>query len=308
MILAAGRGDRLRPITDTVPKSLMPVGNAPVLAHHLDALARIGLRRVIVNVSHLAEPIARFLGDGSRWGLELVMSYESVPAGTGGALARVRDTLSREEEFLVINADIVHGYDLEAVVAHRRAHGADACVVIRRVPASFPNALGVKGDAVVYVPGCADPQGEAVDFAGIHVLTPAILDGLPRTGSIFHDGYVPLLSAGHRVVAFDDPAAPWADIGTVERLLEANIEWVRSQRADRVVASARPPVFIGEEVVLAEGCVVGPEVVIGARASIGAGATVSHTLILPGGDVPAGSTIDRAIVYTNGVAFVDEQS
>jgi len=311
MILAAGLGTRLRPITDHVPKPLSPVGNVPVLGRHLDALAAIGVQRVVVNASHLAAQIERFIGDGSAWGLEVIVSPEREPAGTGGGIARARPWLQDQEEFLVVNADIVHGYDLRAIAARRRASGAAAVAVIRRTGARFPSALGVD-DArrVVYVPGLEAPAGEPVDFAGIHVLTPVIFAHLQPTGSIFVDGYAPLMRSGGLVVAYEDPDADWFDVGSPAGLLEANVAAARAHPRlppeAATHADVTPPVLIAEDAILAPGCAIGPDVVVGSGARIGAGARIIRTVVWPATEVPAATTLDGAIAYPGGVLVADE--
>ncbi len=328
MILAAGLGTRLRPITDQVPKPLCPVGNVPVLGRHLDALAAVGVQRVVVNASHLAAQIERFVGSGSDWGLEVIVSPEREPAGTGGGIARARPWLQDEEEFLVVNADVVHGYDLRAIAARRRASGADAVAVIRRTGARFPSALGVDDTGrVVYVPGLGAPAGEPVDFAGIHVLTPVIFEHLQPTGSIFVDGYAPLSRSGGLIVAYEDRDAPWFDVGSPAGLLRANIAAARADqrpppraniaaaRADHrpppratrnAHADITPPVLIAGDAILAPDCAIGPDVVIGSAARIGAGARLVRSVIWPATEVPAAATLDGAIAYPGGVLVADE--
>lgn len=311
MILAAGLGTRLRPITDQVPKPLAPVGNVPVLGRHLSALAAIGVRRVVVNASHLAAQIERFVGDGSAWGLEVIVSPEREPAGTGGGIARARAWLQDEEEFLVVNADVVHGYDLRSVAARRGASGADAVAVIRRTGARFPAAVGVDGTGrVVYVPGLETPAGEPVDFAGIHVLTPAIFEYLQPTGSIFVDGYAPLMRSGGLVVAYEEPDASWCDVGSPAGLLKANVAAARAhpRLPPEAVANAAvtPPVLIAEDAILAPGCAVGPDAVVGSRARIGAGARIVRTVVWPATEIPQATTLDGAIAYPGGVLLADE--
>ncbi len=313
MILAAGLGTRLRPITDLVPKPLCPVGNVPVLGRHIAALAAIGVQRVVVNASHLAAQIEAFVGDGSEWGLEVIVSPEREPAGTGGGIARARPYLHDEAEFIVVNADVVHGYDLRAIATRRRGSGAEAVAVIRRTGVHFPSALGVDGTGrVVYVPGLETAAGDAVDFAGIHVLTPAIFEHLRPTGSIFRDGYAPLIRSGGLVVAYEDPDAAWFDVGSPAGLLEANIAAARADDRPPPAATGdppgdiTPPVLIAEDAILAPGCAIGPDVVVGSRARIGAGARLSRSVIWPAAEVPAAARLDGAIAYPGGILVADE--
>ena len=110
MILAAGRGERLRPLTDTVPKAMVQAGGKPLIAWHLERLAAAGYQDVVVNVSHLAERITEGLGDGARYGLRIRYSREREPLETAGGIAYARALLG-DGPFLLVNADVYCGID-----------------------------------------------------------------------------------------------------------------------------------------------------------------------------------------------------
>lgn len=115
MILAAGRGERLRPITDTTPKPLLKIGNTTLIEHHLSKLKENGIEHIIINVAYLAEKIVEYLGDGSRYGLKISYSWERNGAlGTGGGIIQAKQ-LFNEETFLIINGDIYTDYDFSKV-------------------------------------------------------------------------------------------------------------------------------------------------------------------------------------------------
>ena len=125
MILAAGKGERLRPLTDTVPKAMVPAGGKPLIAWHLERLARAGYREAVINVSHLAEQIVEGLGGGERYGLRIAYSREREPLETAGGIAHARALLG-EAPFLLVNADIYCEFDFAALrrvsLAARLAH------------------------------------------------------------------------------------------------------------------------------------------------------------------------------------------
>mgnify|MGYP000875918089 CR=1 FL=1 len=129
MILAAGRGERMRPLTDTLPKPLVPVRGAPLIEHHIRKLAAIGVQRVVINVSYLAELLQATLGDGSRFGCELVYSVEREPLESGGGVATA-SAYFRSQSILIVSADIYSDFDYARLLApamaiekgDRRAH------------------------------------------------------------------------------------------------------------------------------------------------------------------------------------------
>ena len=131
LLLAAGYGTRLRPLTTHLPKALVPVADRPLLDYHFEALAQAGVRNVILNASHLPNHLAEDVRGPAGSNLEVVLSVESKPLGTGGGLTRVRGQLEHESAFLVINADTFHSVDLRRVVRHHVSSGADATLVLK---------------------------------------------------------------------------------------------------------------------------------------------------------------------------------
>ena len=115
MLLAAGRGERLRPLTDRTPKALVPVGGKPLIAWHLERLAASGCREVAINVSHLAQQIVDFVGDGKRFGVRVAYSREAEPLETAGGIAQALPLLG-EPPFLLVNADIYCEVDFRALL------------------------------------------------------------------------------------------------------------------------------------------------------------------------------------------------
>src|SRR5690606_7342493 len=123
MLLAAGRGERLRPLTDRVPKALVEVGGKPLIAWHLERLAASGLREAVINVAHLGEQIVEAIGDGSRFGLRIAYSREPEPLETAGGIAFARPLLSGQP-FLLVNADVYCEYDFRRLLGRSLASPA----------------------------------------------------------------------------------------------------------------------------------------------------------------------------------------
>ena len=210
MILAAGRGARLRPLTDKVPKPLIEAGGKPLIAWHLERLAAAGCREVIVNVSHLGERIVERLGDGSTWGLRVAISREAQPLETAGGMALARALLG-PEPFLVVNGDVYCEVDFSRLLrfslGERLAH-----LVLVRNPAHHP-----AGDFTLDAGKVGNAPSPRYTYAGVAVIAPQLFAGV-ASGSKAQ--LAPLLrAAAERLqVGGELFEGTWLDVGTIERL------------------------------------------------------------------------------------------
>jgi len=215
MLLAAGRGERLRPITDTIPKPLVPVGGRPLIAWHLTALARAGVREVVINLSWLAQRLRDALGDGSAYGVAITWSDEGpVPLETGGGIFRALPLLG-PSPFLVVNADIWTDIDFAtlALEADALAH----LVLVPNPPHNPRGDFGLERDLVV------GRGTQSFTYSGVGLYRPQFFAGC--TGERFP--LLPLLNRGiaARRVRGELHRGAWSDVGTAERLaqLEARL-------------------------------------------------------------------------------------
>jgi MurNAc alpha-1-phosphate uridylyltransferase len=210
MLLAAGRGERLRPLTDRLPKPLVPVGGKPLIAWHLDRLADAGCREVVVNVSHLGERIVERLGDGAEWGVRIAFSREPQPLETAGGMALARGLLG-PDPFLLVNGDVYCEVDfarlLRCSLGERLAH-----LVLVRNPAHHP-----AGDFTLDAGKVGNAPSPRYTYAGIAVIAPRLFAGV-AAGSKAQ--LAPLLrAAAERLqVGGELFEGTWLDVGTVERL------------------------------------------------------------------------------------------
>lgn len=221
MILAAGLGTRLRPLTDVTPKPLLPVAGTPMIVWNLLLLKRHGIRDVVINLHHLGEMIQQALGDGAAFGMHLIYSYEQVILGTGGGIKQAEPHF-KGEPVLVLNGDTLFELDLGAVMAFHREQQAAATLVLRQDPdAARWGLVEVTTQAeVVRITGrglSGPTETSARMFAGIHILHPRLLRYLPvgKESSII-DAYVKGIQDGERIVGFDFDGF-WSDVGTPER-------------------------------------------------------------------------------------------
>jgi N-acetyl-alpha-D-muramate 1-phosphate uridylyltransferase len=221
LIFAAGRGERMRPLTDTTPKPLLDVGGKRLIEWQVEALARAGVRDIVVNVAHLASQFEPALGDGSRYGVRLVYSREGdEPLETGGGLLHALPLLG-DAPFLAVNGDVFVEYDYGALV--RRALRGDAHLVLIDNP---PHHL--RGDFVLDGDVVRDGEGERLTFSGIGLYRGAILrDWREVTGATPgakmeppRFALAPVLRAAMRrgSVTGEHFRGRWVDVGTVERL------------------------------------------------------------------------------------------
>lgn len=212
MILAAGRGERLRPLTDSIPKAMVSAGGKPLIAWHLERLAAAGFREAVINVSHLAERIVEALGGGERFGLRLTYSRERQPLETAGGIAHARALLG-EAPFLLVNADIYCEFDFAAL---RRIPLAARLAHLVLVP-NPPHRSG--GDFTLDDGMIGEGPGPRYTYAGIAVMSPAMVAGV---GVEQKAPLAPLLyaAAARRQLSGELYRGVWQDVGTRERLAE----------------------------------------------------------------------------------------
>ncbi|MGH8705289.1 MAG: N-acetylmuramate alpha-1-phosphate uridylyltransferase MurU [Burkholderiales bacterium] len=210
MILAAGRGERLRPLTDAVPKPLLEAAGKPLLAWHLERLARAGFRSAVINVSHLAESIVARFGDGEGYGLEIAWSREAQPLETAGGIAQARALLG-PAPFLLVNADIHCDYDFARLRRHELGNRLAHLVLVPNPPHRAGGDFSLEAGAI------GNDGAPRYTYAGIAVLAPALLAAI---GAGEKASYVPLLRAAapKGQVSGELFEGHWCDAGTPERL------------------------------------------------------------------------------------------
>jgi NDP-sugar pyrophosphorylase family protein len=218
VILAGGKGTRLRPYATSFPKPLMPIGDMPILEIVLRQLKWFGFRKITLSVNHLAELIRTFCGDGTKWGLELSYCMEDQPLGTAGSLGLVENLT---DPFLVMNGDLLTTLDYGALV-HSHAHSG-ACATIGVFPREVKIDFGVleldeQGRLVAYK---EKPRFEYLVSMGVNVFSLAALDFIPRGQRLDIPTLMMTLKAAGRVVSTFRSACEWLDIGRPDDYEEA---------------------------------------------------------------------------------------
>lgn len=225
MILAAGLGTRLRPLTNTIPKPLLPVGGAPLIVWNLLLLKRHGFRQVVINLHHLGPMIEQALGTGSKFGVRIIYSHEPVILGTGGGIKQAEPHFSGEP-VLILNGDTLVELDLEALCDFYRTRNAAATLVLREDPDAARWGLVEVGDKgqILRITGKGLVGSVPVIprmFAGVHILHPRLLWEVQKgVASSIIDLYVKAIERGEPVLGYDLQGY-WSDVGTAERYAQA---------------------------------------------------------------------------------------
>ena len=216
MLLAAGRGERLRPLTERIPKALVPVGGKPLLGWHLERLAAAGCREAVINVSHLAQQIVDYVGDGARFGLKVAYSREPQPLETAGGIAQARPLLGTAP-FLLVNADIYCEVAFRALLAHDLG-GMLAHLLLVPNPAHRP-----KGDFSLGAGRIGDAASPRYTYAGVAVMSPQLVASVKGGEKA---PLAPLLYDAARAERLSGElfTGLWQDVGTPERLAELSAQ------------------------------------------------------------------------------------
>lgn len=314
LVLAAGLGTRLRPLTETCPKPLLPVGGKPLIAHTLDRLVRAGCEAAAINLHYLGEQIRSTLGE-SYGGMPLLYSPEDPILGTLGALDPLRDFFAEADVILVLNGDSLCEWPVEALLDGHNQDDARATLLFTTWPDPdrFGGGEGLLRNRVVSLRRAAveiaRPAAHLV-FAGAHALHPSLLAEVPAEPADFVlDLYGPMLERGEPLGAVRTDQA-WHDIGTPVRYHEA-LMW-RCRRRSCVAPGAE----IAAGARLEDSCVEsGATVEVGVRlfrsavlpgARIGAGSELVDCLVGFGVEVPAGSQLEGRFLARSAAGAVDQ--
>ncbi|HEY1650136.1 MAG TPA: sugar phosphate nucleotidyltransferase [Terracidiphilus sp.] len=235
MILAAGLGTRLRPLTGDRPKALVEVAGRTLLELTLTRLRAFGVREVIVNVHHFADKVLEYLASNGNFGMRIEVSREDELLDTGGGLKKaawffLEEGIEKAEPFLLHNVDVLSTIDFGKMLQfHTERHALATLAVQNRItlrPLLFDEKGLLRGRAperennaeiASPAPGCA-----SLAFAGVHVISPQIFERMPEEGAFsIIDAYVRLAAQGEKIVAFGADDAYWRDLGRPEHILQA---------------------------------------------------------------------------------------
>lgn len=321
MVMAAGLGTRLRPLTYDAPKPLVPVANRPVMEHILRLLPRHGFEQAVANLHWFPDEIRDRFRDGSNLGVELSYSYEDELLGTAGGVRNVSGFFG-SEPFLVMAADALTDIDMTALWSAHAANDGIATLAVKRVPNVSEFGVVIAGSDGRIQGFQEKPEpGEALsDLAScmIYVLSPEIFDYFPDQPVVDFalDVFPALLE--HDVPFYVHPIdGYWNDVGSLPEYLRGNLDAVSEEvRVDSAGSLLEPSggdeaVEAGDpgvsgRVLVADGCELHPTarldgpLVLGEGASVGAGARVKESVVLPGAAVPDGAVLAGAVYGRRG--------
>lgn len=297
LILAGGEGTRLRPLTSTIPKPVVPLGDRPFIAYMIEWLRRHGVDDVILACGFMAADVRAVLGDGNELGVRLRYVEEPHPLGTGGALKYAQDLL--DERFLMLNGDVLTDIDLGAQLEQHDRTGARATLAL--VAVENPSAYGLVrlADDRSVREFLEKPEESQIDTnlinAGAYLLQRDVLDEMPSPGanvSIERDVFPRLVGRG----LYGHPAdGYWLDIGTPERYLQGTFD-ILSGAVETAAPISTDGVLVLDGTEIASSAAVGPDVVLGPGVTVGEGTVIERSVLLEGARVGASCTLHDAIV------------
>ncbi len=301
IIVAGGRGTRLRPLTVSAPKHLLPVAGVPFVVHQLAKLAEAGVTRVVLATSFFAEQFEPELGDGSRWGLELVYVTETEPLGTAGAIRNVADQLrsGAQDPVVVVNGDVLSSHDLRGQVTHHC--GSAAAVTLHLVEVPDARAFGcVPTDAearvTAFLEKSPDPVSHQIN-AGCYVFTRSVIDEIPtgRVVSVERETFPSLLAMDRVLFGYVDRSY-WADVGTPAALCQTSSDVVRGIARTPAYAHPGGVRYVEPSAVVGVGAVVRGGSAVGAGVVVGDGAVVEGSVVAAGARIGPGSQVVDSVV------------
>jgi mannose-1-phosphate guanylyltransferase len=295
VLLVGGQGTRLRPLTISAPKPMLPAAGVPFTAHQLARARDAGVDHVVLATSYRAEVFEEYFGDGSAFGIDLEYVTEITPLGTGGGIRNVADRLrgAPDDPVLIFNGDVLSGVDLKALLHTHTESGAD--VTLHLVEVDDPRAFGVvptdpSGRVVAFLEKTPDPPTNQIN-AGCYVFRRRIIDTIPtgRPVSVERETFPGLLAANALVVGHVD-SSYWLDLGTPAAFVQGSCDLVLGK-----VASTAWPGEPGPALRL-DGADVSPDAVVDGGSTIGRRARVAASAVVQGSVV-----FDDAVIETGAV-------
>ncbi len=289
MIMAAGFGTRLKPLTDNTPKALVPVLNMPVLERNIRYLNKYGIRDIIINAHYHREQVQKFVSGFSLPQINLSVNQEEEILGTGGGISNCRSFL-KDDTFIVINVDILTDINLDKAVKSHRQSGCPVTMVMHDCKRFNQVETAENRIRAIH----KDTNIGRLAFTGIHVIEPEIFSILPEKGysEIIRDCYNPLLESGRPINAFTSKEHYWYDIGTIASYIKANMDFLKFENKRFVTGKN---VNIDPSASL-ENCAV-----IGNNVTVEKHAVIDSSVILDDTVIKSGTHIKDSVVISNTV-------
>lgn len=326
LILVGGFGTRLRPLTLTLPKPLVPFANKPMILHQIEALAAVGVKDIVLAVNYRPEVMVSHMKEyEDKLGIKISFSVETEPLGTAGPLALARDILAKDDEpFFVLNSDVICEFPFEEMVRFHRAHGGEGTILVTKV--DEPSKYGV----IVTVPGTSQIERfveKPVEFvgnrinAGIYIFNPSVLNRIqPVPTSIEKETFPAMVRDGE--LHCMDLEGFWMDVGQPRDYLTGiglylgSLEKQKSPNHQSQSASSLPSphpsagkkalavgdfktignVLIDPSASIGHGCVIGPNVTIGPNVVVEEGVRITRAAVFEGAKIKSHAWINNSII------------
>jgi NDP-sugar pyrophosphorylase family protein len=317
LILAAGFGNRLQPLTNELPKPLFPVLNQPILEHTLHFLSSQGIKEIAINVHHRPEKIISYFGDGKDFGVTLHYSKEDEILGTAGGIKKLQ-SFFQDETFLVINSDVFVDINLNDVLKFHKEKNSKLTLVVRQDPnmEKYKPIKRVEEGRIVHFLGTgiknSDPVTQVM-FTGIQIMEPDIFSRIPKDEfcGTTEDIFPGMIQDELPVYGFLHNGY-WIDMGTRETYIQAQVDALDGKLSLKTFSSKNPegplvvpPVYIGKNCEISQDAKVGPYAVLGDGCRVRSGAVVENSILWTG--VTAGnncsvqnSIVDERVVIDSG--------
>lgn len=299
VVLVGGKGTRLRPLTLSAPKPMLPTAGLPFLTHLLSRIAAAGIEHVILGTSYKPAVFEAEFGDGSALGLQIEYVTEEHPLGTGGGIANVAGKL-RNDTAMVFNGDVLSGADLAQLLDFHRSNRADVTLQLVRVgdPRAFGCVPTDEEDRVVaFLEKTEDPPTDQIN-AGCYVFERNVIDRIPqgREVSVEREVFPALLADGDcKIYGYVD-ASYWRDMGTPEDFVRGSADLVRGIAPSPALRGHRGEQLVHDGAAVSPGSLLIGGTVVGRGAEIGPGTRLDGAVIFDGVRVEAGCVIERSII------------
>ena len=298
VVLVGGKGTRLRPLTLSAPKPMLPTAGLPFLTHLLSRIAEAGIEHVILGTSYKSDTFSEEFGDGANLGLQIEYVTEEQPLGTGGGIANVATHL-RHDTVMVFNGDVLSGANLGAMLDTHSERGADVTLHLVRV--SDPRAFGsvptdADGNVLAFLEKTEDPPTDQIN-AGTYIFTRAVIDLIPRGRevSVEREVFPSLLAGGAKVCGYVD-SSYWRDMGTPDDFVRGSSDLVRGIAPSPALGGKRGESLVHDGASVAPGAVLIGGTVVGRGAEIGPGVRLDGAVVFDGARIEAGAVVERSII------------
>lgn len=320
LFLAGGMGTRLKPLTDELPKPMVPIMNKPLLERNMENLKTFGIHDIVISTCYKSKYIQEYFGDGSKFGLSIEYVCEDIPLGTGGAIKKTEHLF--DDTFLVFNADILCNMDYTDLIDFHKSKSAAVTIAVTQV--ENPSAYGVieydkNGYAVSFTekPKADEIKSNYIN-AGVYVIEPEVLREIPgnRPVSVEREVFPALLQKGKKVAVYKS-GSYWMDIGTPEKYLQTHDDIMAGSfqisgvdfNSQSVVKDGKSiidttakiigPVYIGNNVKIGAYTTVGPNTVIGDNVWIHTGGSVINSILWNNVDIGRYAKLKDAVAASN---------